>query len=228
MSNKQSKIEKAEAEVSEMLSKSEAFIENNKKKLAVGILVVLLLVGAFFAYKYLYSIPRENTAKEKMFRAEHYFGVDSFSLALNGNDANVVGFLDIIKKYSGTKAANVANAYAGISYYKLGDTENALKYLKKFKAKDIMLQPAVLALIGDCYVDSEKYQEAVKYFEQAAKDSDSELLSPIFLKKAGLAYEALGNTDKALACYNTIKDKYYRSMEATTVDKYIERLNLKK
>ncbi|WP_234394745.1 tetratricopeptide repeat protein [Porphyromonas cangingivalis] len=53
------------------------------------------------------------------------------------------------------------------------------------------------------------------------------MISPVYLKKAGLAYESLGQNDKAMTCYKTIKDKYYDSEEAGLIDKYIERLNLK-
>ncbi|MDO4770851.1 tetratricopeptide repeat protein [Porphyromonas sp.] len=216
-----------EQEVGVIVSKSEKFIEDNKKTITVAVLALIILVGAFFAYKYLYANPKEKNAKEAMFRAEHYFGIDSFAIALNGDGAKTVGFLDIIRKYGSTESGNLAHAYAGISYFKLGDYDKALEHLKKFSADDEMLAPTVVGLIGDCLVEKGNTQEAVSYFEKAAAKADNAVISPVYLKKAGLAYEALGQNDKAMKCYQTIKDKYFDSEEAAFVDKYIERLNLK-
>ena len=42
-----------------------------------------------------------------------------------------------------------------------------------------------------------------------------------------MAYEELGNNDKALACYNRIKDQYPQSVEGYDIDKYISRIESK-
>lgn len=216
-----------EQEVGVIVSKSEKFIEDNKKRIMSGLLVAVLIIGGVFAYRSLYSQPREAKAQDAMFRAEHYFGVDSFAIALNGDGAKTLGFLQIINQYGSTKAGNLAQAYAGISYFKLGNYDKALEHLKKFSANDEMIAPTVTGLIGDCLVEKGSVKEAVSYFENAAAKADNAVVSPVYLKKAGLAYETLGQKDQALKCYQTIKDKYYESEEAALIDKYIERLNLK-
>lgn len=216
----------AEQEVGIFVSKSEKYIEDNKKTIGTILLVLFLVIGGFIAYRYMYAIPREKKAVEEMFRAEHYFGVDSFQIALKGDGVNTQGFLDIIKKYGSTKAGNLAQAYAGISYFKLGEKDKAIEHLNKFKAKDQMVSPAIEGLIGDCYVEMDNLDEAVKHFDKAAKSADNEVISPIYLKKAGLAYEAKGDTATAIARYRQIKDKYLNSQEAAYIDKYIERIRL--
>ncbi len=45
-----------------------------------------------------------------------------------------------------------------------------------------------------------------------------------YLLKAGIIYEELGDTAKALEAYNKIKDKYPQSVEGFDIDKYISRL----
>jgi hypothetical protein len=55
-----------------------------------------------------------------MFQAVRYFESDSLNLALNG-DGNNLGFLQIVEDYSGTKAGNLANYYAGVIYLKQGN-----------------------------------------------------------------------------------------------------------
>lgn len=201
-----------ELEVEEIVSKSEQFIENNSKKIIYGIIAVALVVGAVLGIKHGYLVPQEKKAAAAMFKGEQYFARDSFALALNGNGADYEGFEAIIDQYGSTDAGNLAKAYAGICYYKMGDTQKAFA---KF--------PAVTGLIGDCYVNMGNTKEGISYFEKAAKEADNEVISPIYLKKAGIAYENLKEYDKAVKAYTTIKDKYYTSMEASDIDKYITR-----
>lgn len=49
------------------------------------------------------------------------------------------------EQFSGTKAANLAKAYAGLCYAQLGQYDEAIKYLTEFDGKDQMVGPAVLA-----------------------------------------------------------------------------------
>ena len=52
------------------------------------------------------------------------------------------------------------------------------------------------------------------------------LLSPIYLIKAGLAYEALGKTDKAKEAYAKVKESYPTSPSAANAEKYLQTLTL--
>jgi tetratricopeptide (TPR) repeat protein len=210
-------------EVGVILSRSEQFIENNQKKIIYGVIAIAVVVGAVLGFKHGYLIPQEKKATTAMFKGEQYFAKDSFALALNGNGADYEGFEAIIDQYGSTEAANLAKAYAGICYYKLGDAEKALEKLKSFKGKENMISPAIEGLIGDCYINLGNVKEGISYFEKAAKKADNEVISPIYLKKAGIAYESLKQYKDAIKAYSTIKDKYYSSMEASDIDKYITR-----
>ena len=212
-----------ELEVGEIVSKSEQFIENNSKKIIYGIVALAIIIGAVLGIKHGYIEPQEKKAATAMFKGELYFDRDSFALALNGNGADYEGFEAIIDQYGNTDAGNLAKAYAGICYYNMGEPEKALDLLKSFKGKDNMVSPAITGKIGDCYVEMGNTQEGISYFEKAAKEADNDVVSPIYLKKAGLAYESLQQYDKAVQAYTTIKDKYYTSMEASDIDKYITR-----
>ena len=85
-----------------------------------------------------------------MFKGEQYFAKDSFNLALNGNGADYEGFEAIIDQYGSTSAGNLAKAYAGICYFKMGDNEKALGLLKSFSGSDDMISPDITGLNGDC------------------------------------------------------------------------------
>lgn len=215
--------EKGTVEVEELVSKSELFIETYSKKIISGIIALIVVVGAIFAYRQLYSLPRQQKASTALFKGEQYFARDSFQLALNGNGADYDGFEAIIKEYGSTDAGNLAKAYAGICYAKLGENEKALNYLKSFSASDNMISPAVTIALGDCYVNMDNTKEGIKCFEKAAKDANNVVLAPIALKKAGIAYESLKQYKEAVKVYTTIKEQYFNSMEAADIDKYITR-----
>ena len=215
--------EKGTVEVEELVSKSELFIETYSKKIISGIIALIVVVGAIFAYRQLYSLPRQQKASAALFKGEQYFARDSFQLALNGNGADYDGFEAIIKEYGSTDAGNLAKAYAGICYAKLGENEKALNYLKSFSASDNMISPAVTIALGDCYVNMDNTKEGIKCFEKAAKDANNVVLTPIALKKAGIAYESLKQYKEAVKVYTTIKEQYFNSMEAADIDKYITR-----
>lgn len=207
--------------VQEALSKSEAFIETYRKELLYGIGVVVILVLAVLAFRTYYLVPRETEAQEKMIFCVDYFERDSFRLALRGDDMND-GFETIVSDYKFTNASELAAAYAGVCAYQLGEYEEAIDYLKKFDARSVNMTPATICLMGDAFVELGDYQNAVKKFMRAA-ETKNELVAPRSLKKAGLAYEALGEYGKAADAYTTIKDNYFTSMEAGDIDKYIER-----
>lgn len=215
--------EKGTVEVEELVSKSELFIETYSKKIISGIIALIVVVGAIFAYRQLYSLPRQQKASAALFKGEQYFARDSFQLALNGNGADYDGFEAIIKEYGSTDAGNLAKAYAGICYAKLGENEKALNYLKSFSASDNMISQAVTIALGDCYVNMDNTKEGIKCFEKAAKDANNVVLAPIALKKAGIAYESLKQYKEAVKVYTTIKEQYFNSMEAADIDKYITR-----
>ena len=220
------KISNAEKEVGQIVSRSEKFIENNKKNLSYGLLAVMVAIAAIMAYHQLYKVPKNNNAAVAIFRGQHYFDIDSFNVALYGNGFDFDGFEYIIQKYSGTKSGNLAKAYAGICYYKTGDMESAVKHLKSFKSKEDQVPFALMGMIGDCYVDAGDVEQGITYFEKAATKANNDFISPIFLKKAGIAYEHLQQFDKAVKSYTVIKEKYAASIEAMDIEKYIVRAQM--
>jgi len=223
-----SSTERDLSNVGEILSKSEQFIDKYQKQIIFGISAVVLIVVAVLAVKHLYLAPKEKEAEAAIFVGERYFANGQWDLALQGDSIGFDGFEYIIDNYSFTKTANLANAYAGICYYHKGEFEKALEYLKKFSAKDKMISPVITGLVGDCYVDMGQVKEGIDYFTKAATKADDNLISPIFLKKTGIAYESLKNYVKAIEAYTTIKDKYPNSQEAGDIQKYIDRAELLK
>ncbi|MDH6303967.1 tetratricopeptide (TPR) repeat protein [Parabacteroides sp. PF5-5] len=212
-----------ELEVGEIVSRSEQFLEKHQKNIIYGIIAVILVVGAVLGIRHGYLIPKEKKAAAALFKGEQYFAKDSFALALNGNGADYIGFESIMDDFGSTKSGNLAKAYAGVCYFKLGENDKAMKLLKSFNGKDNMISPALTGLIGDCYVNAGNIKEGINYFEKAAKAANNPVISPLYLKKAGVAYEELKQYKDAEKAYTSIKEKYNNSMEASDIDKYITR-----
>lgn len=210
--------------VEQVLSTSEAFIEKYQKQLLIGVSVIVVAVLVILAVRNFYIKPREVTAENEMYKAQLHFATDSFNLALHGDGINFIGFKEIVSDYGITPSGNLAAAYAGICYYKTGDYQNAIKFLSQFSGDDTYLTTSVTGLIGDSYVELKETEKAVSYFEKAAS-LKNEVLSPVYLKKAGLAYESLNQPAKAEKSYTTIKEVYPSSQEARDIDKYIARVS---
>jgi len=211
--------------VQNALSKSEAFVEKNKTMLLGGLIAVILVVTGVLVYRNQVFIPKQQEANEAIFRAEQSFARDSFQLALDGDGINL-GFLAIIDEYSRTNAADLARAYAGVCYKMLGDYEKAISYLKKFNAGDMALTPALKGAIGDCYLETGEKEKAISFFQKAAA-SNNDVISPVYLHRAGLVYLSMGDYGKAASAFEEIKNKYASSPLAMDIDKYIQLATLK-
>lgn len=202
------------------LSKTEMFVENNKKTITTVVIALVIVVLAIFGIKKYYIEPRNEEAMAQMFRAEQLFAADDYATALNG-DGNNAGFMDIINNYGGTKSGNLARYYAGICYLNLGEFENAIKYLGEFKGKDEMVKPLAMGAMGDAYLELDNPAEAAKCYERAALECKNSFTSPMMLMKAAYSYEMFGDYKMALEMYNIIKAEYPNSNEGFNVEKNI-------
>ena len=212
--------------VENLLSKTENYIEENQKSLTIIVAAIVVVVLGYMGYRNLYVAPLEAEARSQIYMAERYFERDSFNLALYG-DGNYLGFIDIIDEYSVTNTANLANYYAGISYLRLGQYQNAIDHLMQFDSRDKMASSVAYGAIGDAYVELGDLERAATYYTRAAGRRPNEFTSPLYWMKAGIVYENLGNYSKALESYENIRDNYPESTEGRQIEKYIARVELK-
>lgn len=224
--NKKTSAEEPIEGVENLLSKTEHYIEENQKSLTIIVAAIVIVVLGYLGYRNLYVAPLEEEARSQIYMAERYFEQDSFYLALYG-DGNYPGFADIIDDYSVTKTANLAHYYAGISYLRIEEYQNAIDYLTRFDSRDYMISPLALGAIGDAYSEMGEFPDAASFYTKAAKRKTNEFTSPVYWMKAGLVYEELGDYTRALDAYEQIKENYPESTEADQIEKYITRVKLK-
>ena len=213
--------------VDEALSSSEAFLLKNKNVILGAVVALVVVVCAYMGYKHFIAEPAELKASEAIFKGEQYFGAANYEAALNGDSINFAGFATLSKEHSGTKAGNLATAYAGLCCAQLGKYEEATAYLNNFSADDQLVSPAIMATMGNCYAQLGQLDKAASALVKAADKANSLALSPLYLIQAGQIYEKLGKNAEALEAYKLVKTKYANSYQAMDIDKYIERATVK-
>lgn len=220
-------------EATENINNREAFFMKYKKAILIAVAAIIVVIAGVFLYISQISGPREEKASTALSKGQTYFNNEMFEQAVNGDGAGFVGFAKLADEYSGTKAGNLANLYAGLCYANLGKWAEAQKSLDAFSTEgDQMISPASQAALGDAYAHLNQLDKAVDAFKKAADMADSKAeddannsFSPIFLIKAGEVLESQGKKDEALKIYQDIKKKYVNSMlvQSAEIDKYIER-----
>lgn len=216
MANQIQNTENAAEELDIAIGKVEMFIEENKKKIIYTFVAIVAIVTAVWGVMY-YTEMKNKQAQEAIHPAEALYLQGDYQQAL-------AGFEEVIDDFGSSKTGNTAKAYAGLCNKELGNYAEAIDLLKGFDGDDIVLAPAVLAALGDCYVATEAYAEAAKSFEKAANASKSAQYSPLYLRKAGLAYEANNDKASALKVYQSIRDNWFETPVGQNIDKYIERV----
>jgi len=218
---KVAKSRKSEAQAT--LDRIQLAIEKNQKPIIGVIVAVLVIVGGYFGYKNLIVAPKEKKANNALFSAERWFEVDSFNYVLNG-DGMHPGALNVIKRYDGTAAANLAHYYAGLSYLHLGDAQKAISQLAAFKGKQTPFEYLAYGAMGDAYMETKNVAKGIAFYQKAAQDENNNFIAPIYLFRAGLASEQNGKKEEAKKFYQEIKTKYPYSQQARDIDKYLARL----
>lgn len=216
-----------------LTNKQEDFFLKYKKAIIIAVVAVVVIIAGSFAFNTFYMAPRQEKASTALAKAQELFANEQFETALNGDkNKGEEGFLAVASNYSGTKAANLANAYAGLCYANLGKWQEAVKYLDEFSPEgDAMISPALLAALGNAYAHTNQIDKAVSCLKDAASKADSKAedgvnnsIAPTALMQAARLLESQNKKDDALKIYQTIKEKYVNSAASMDVDKYIERL----
>lgn len=202
------------------------FVKNNQKILTYSLVAIIVLVGGYFGYAELYQKPRENKAADMLFMAEKYFANDSSNFVLNG-DGTSKGVLYVIKEFGGTKAANLAKFYAGVSYFRLNDFNKSIDFLKDFSTDAKQIQAIAYGTMADAYSELKKNEEAISFYKKAGNYfPEDEAISSEYLFRAASYLELNGKNDEAIELYTKIKNMYPKSEKGFSADKYINRLKI--
>lgn len=205
----------------ESLSKAEAFIAKNNKKIVGGLIAAVVLAVLVLVVRSI-NENKVEAGQEAFTFTENtaLMAVDSLSNA--AALADLEAYLDEF----GGKAVGIASFEAGIAAYEVKDFAKAIEYFSEYKGEDAIFNARALACIADCHVELGNYEEAYKNYVAALETADNDLAAE-YAFRAGLVAEKLGNNADALAMYNTVKENYPASPRAMEIEKYISRAEAK-
>ncbi|MBQ5396550.1 MAG: tetratricopeptide repeat protein [Alistipes sp.] len=208
-------------------TQGENFFEKNSKMVVVAIVVIFVLAAAIFGYKKVIVEPRNVKGQEMLFEAQYQFESQTadFALALNG-DENTPGFAQVVEQYGNTPAGNLARMYAASCALRLGDFDQAQKYINSYKnvkgVPGAIINAMAAGIKGEIAVEKGDNAGAAKLFEQAAKSNENDFTTPMYLRKAALAYRAAGDAAKADALLKVIAEEYPSSFDARDAQKLVD------
>ena len=184
------------------------------KKTLVGVSVALVVIIAAVLVWLLVAQSGSRKADELIARADAAQN-DSIALTLYADAAK-----------AGYKSGNRAKAEMGIRLYREGKYEEALKYLDDASLDVEIAAAGVYTLQGDCHVNLDQYDQALKCYGKAISKADKnpEIVPFVLIKEANI-YRAQGKFADEAKAYKTIIDDYPTYVATTRVDikKYYER-----
>lgn len=203
------------------LSDLEQKVQNNQKKIMWGTVGVLAVVCLILVWIYAIRRPGIQAADDAVGQADMTLSLGNDSLALTQ-------YKQVADDY-GYDAGNRAALNAAILLYQDKKYDEALTYLKKYSPKEKIIGAAAKSLEGDCYVNLQKYDEALKCFREAADISDNNPhYTPVFLMKEATVERELKNYKAEADLYRGINEKYprYALETGVEIEKYLKRAEL--
>lgn len=189
------------------------FYNTNKAAVIGGSIGLVVAIGLIVGYV-IYSGNQEEEAANLLGIAEQELLQGNFEEALYGDEQEfTLGFEQIANNYSGTSAGNLANYYAAITEYELGNFENALTFIQEYDVPEGILGVAPISMYANILVGLERYEEAADQYERAAEWDENNSTTPYNLYKAAEAYMEAGDTEQALAHIDTIIEEYPNSQQ---------------
>ena len=207
-------------DISEVYSKSELFIDKNKKPLTIAAVVLFLGVAGFVAYRQFVVGPAIKEASENIWKAQYYFEIDSLDLAINGDGGLWMGFEAIADEYGNTPTGDLAHSYLGAIYMKKEEWQLAIDHYEQADPGDDVLRVMAVGNIGDCYVELNENDKAVSQFEKAADMVKSDFTTPMYLMKAGILHQQAGNWKAAAKAFRRVANDFPQSADVNQAKKY--------
>lgn len=196
-------------------------VQDNKKIITICSLVVIAVAAIILAYVYFFRNPAMQKANDTI-------GAADLELAV-GNDSTAMAQYMQIADNGSYEAANRAALQSAILLYQKGDYEKALKYVDSYSPSDDIIGAGAKSLKGDCLVNLDRFDEAVKAYKDAvSRSGNNPAYTPFFLVKLARVYAAQGKHKEEAEAYQQIATEYplYGQAHNLDIEKLLDRAQL--
>jgi TolA-binding protein len=177
---------------------------NSSKKLKLATYIisgVLFAALLFVLYQIFFYGPANTESKASYWRGLNFAMKDS-------TDKAIEEFQSAVETYDGKDGGEVAQFLLATQLMKKGKFEEAITELEGTDVDDTYLSAMRTGLIADCKNEMKDYAGAVEFYIEAASMNENKFTTPMYLFKAGLCAEKVKDFNKAVECYQKIKDDY--------------------
>ncbi|MCK5808179.1 tetratricopeptide repeat protein [bacterium] len=115
---------------------------------------------------------------------------------------------------AGTVEGDASYLYIGKAYYLLSKCDDAVKNFQKVQTSSLSKELRFGAYEGEafCAYDGGKFDDAIKVWQKYLDSTTSDFYKDYALFYIGTSYEKLGNNEKAIEFFTTLKNSYPKSL----------------
>jgi len=176
--------------------------KNMRSILMWSSIVIAAIVLGVLLYIFVYREPAIKKGDEAIAQADRVAFFEN-------DDSTALAMYETVAAEHGFNAGNRATLEAAIRYYAKGDYQKALDYVEDYDATDNVVGALAYGLKGDCLVNLDKFDDAIKAFNKAISRSDNNpQLIPYFMNKKAVILSAQKKYDEAAGIYSEIEKKY--------------------
>ncbi len=208
-------------DLDQFAKRTENFFERNAQKFAIGFGVVIVGVILYFVYLQYVQKPKELTANTKLVAIQKDYAADSIDKVL-GNE--VSGAAHLANEQGNLPAGKMAALFAGNAEFRKGNYQQALEYFKKYDSDDDITVSLSKVAMGDCYVELNNNDEAMKLYTKAISETENGGTQLIAVKKATILAIETGKEAEGLQLLEKFKKEHPDTDNSGFVDAYIARL----
>jgi tetratricopeptide (TPR) repeat protein len=185
--------------------------DDNKKKVYMGLGIVVVLIIAGFLYMNNKNAKNEE-AETKLSTVITLYEQGKYPESINGDPtAGITGLTQIVNDYGSTESGETAKLYLGNCYFNLKDYDNALRQFQDYSGDNDIIQASCLSGVGAVYEAKGDMKKAGEFFEKAAKVNKEVVINQENLFYAIRAYTQAGDKESAKRVYSTLREQYPKS-----------------